>query len=154
SMTKENSIAALHRVDQAADHPLAPRAGNRARDIANVSTARRGEEREADKRGETGAAVCVGQAGKLLRAADPYRAAEHALHVIGDILELRAAAREHYLAADGTGEAETFQRRFDLVGQFFDALANHHHQLRARDLHRLGALLGPDLGAEPMKITR
>ena len=46
------------------------------------------------------------EARELLRPADADRAAEHALHVIGDVLQLRAAAGEHDLPPDLAGEAE------------------------------------------------
>ena len=52
----------------------------------------------------------VGQAGDLLGPADPDGAAEHALHVIGDILQFGAAAGQNDLASDGAGEAEALQR--------------------------------------------
>jgi hypothetical protein len=87
------------------------------------------------------------EAGDGLRPADPDRAAEHALHVIGDILELGAAAGQHDLAPDRAGEAELLERRLDLVGQLLDPLADDHHQLGAGDAHRLGALLGADLAS-------
>ena len=100
--------------------PLAGRARAMRADVADVAAALRGEQGEADKGRESRAAVRVGKAGDLLRPADADRAAEHALHVIGDVLELGAAAGQHDLAADGAGEAELLERRLDLVGQLFD----------------------------------
>ena len=89
---------------------------------------------------KAGPLCASGKAGEL-RAADADGAAEHALHVIGDVLELRTAAGEHDLATDRTGEAEALQRLLDLGGQFLDALADDGHQLGAGDAHRIDALL-------------
>ena len=72
----------------------------------------------------------VGQAGDLLRTADADGAAEDALHVIRDVLELRAATREHHLAADGAGEAEALQRLENDRGRL---VSERVLQLRARE---------------------
>ena len=121
------------------------RADRRTGDVADVAAAARRRATPGRPASRTPAAVRVGKAGDLLRPADADRPAEHALHVIGDILELGAAAGQHHLAADRPGEAEALQRGLDLIGQFLDALADDHHQLGAGHLHRLGALLRADL---------
>ena len=57
----------------------------------------------------------LGQARHGLGPADPDRAAEHALHIIGDPLQFGAAAGQHDLAAERPGEAELLQRLLDLA---------------------------------------
>ena len=89
----------------------------------------------------------LGQAGDRLRPADADRAAEHALHIIGDILELGAAAGQHHLPPDRAGEAEPLQRSFDLVGHLLDPLADDRDQLGMGDAQRLGAASSPPIGA-------
>src|SRR5437868_7105318 len=97
---------APHCGDQAADHAAGGLAlsDRSQRDVANITGARGGEQGQTDKRRECRAAVRVGEASDLLGAADADRAAEHALHIVGNILQLGAAAGEYDLTADWPGE--------------------------------------------------
>src|SRR5690349_4227545 len=85
-------IAALHGVDQAAEHALVPSdLHRRPSDVADVAPATGSEQRQADQRREGGPAVRIGKAGDLLWPPDADRPTEYALHIISDILELRPA---------------------------------------------------------------
>src|SRR4051812_31647469 len=87
--------AALHGLDEPAEHALGLRlARNRASDVADVAAARGGEQGEADQCGESWSAVRIGQAGDLLRAPNAHCTAQHTLHIVGDVLQFRAAAGE------------------------------------------------------------
>ena len=92
-----------------------------------------GQHRQADQGRESRAAMRFGQAGDRLRPADPHRAAEHALHVIGDILEFRPAAGQHDLPPDRAGEAKLLQRMLDLAGDLLGPLADDGDQLGVGD---------------------
>src|SRR4029079_11692346 len=117
SPCSEKVITALHRGNEPSHHSLGRAGPGDGPDVADIAAAPGGEQCQSDQGRETGAAVRIGKAGNLLRAPDADCAAEDALHVIGDVLELRASAGEHDLAANGAREAERFQRRLDLVGQ-------------------------------------
>src|SRR5438477_7716178 len=96
---------APHGLDQAAEHALGrSRTDRRSGDVADVAAAAGGEQGEADQRREGGATMRVRETGDLPWPSNPDRAAEHALHVIGNVLELCAAAGQHHLAADGAGK--------------------------------------------------
>src|SRR5438270_5284295 len=91
---------ALHRLNEAAEHPPGRRrAYHRAGDVADVAAAARRQQREPDQCRERRTAMGVWQTGDLPWPAQPHRAAEHALHVVRDVLELGAATGQHDLAS-------------------------------------------------------
>ena len=80
--------------------PLRRAAWRRRHRAAQVDLVRGGEQGEAGQGRESRARYALRAGPACARPADPDRAAEHALRIIGDALQLGAAAGQHHLAAE------------------------------------------------------